>query len=73
VGLGAVAAVGAGLWGLAAVRRAPAGTVPADGLAGAAYPQADRPAVTGGGLDPTVTASGLAPVSGGEGPAPKVA
>jgi predicted MFS family arabinose efflux permease len=73
VGLGAVAAVGAGLWGLAAVRRAPAGTVPADGLAGAAYPEADRPAVTGGGLDPTVTASGLAPVSGGEGPAPKVA
>jgi hypothetical protein len=55
------------------VRRTPAGTVPADGLAGAAYPQADRPAVTGGGLDPTVTASGLAPVSGGEGPAPKVA
>ncbi|MGH9236355.1 MAG: MFS transporter, partial [Acidimicrobiales bacterium] len=39
IGLGAVAAVGAGLWGLAAVRRTEVGTVPADGLAGAAHAQ----------------------------------
>ncbi|HET6775326.1 MAG TPA: MFS transporter [Acidimicrobiales bacterium] len=73
IGLGAVAAVGAGLWGLAAVRRTDAGTVPADGLAGVAHAQADPPAVAGAVLDPGVTASGLAPVAGGEGPAPKVA
>jgi MFS family permease len=73
IGLGAVAAVGAGLWGLAAVRRTDAGTVPADGLAGVAHAEADPPAVAGAVLDPSVTASGLAPVAGGEGPAPKVA
>ena len=78
IGLGAAAAVGAGLWGLAVVRRTPAGAAPADGLAGAARPAAahagaDLPAVAGGDLDPTVTASGLAPVAGGDGPAPKVA
>jgi MFS family permease len=78
IGLGAAAAVGAGLWGLAVVRRTPAGAVPADGLAGAARPAAahagaDLPAVAGSDLDPTVTASGLAPVAGGDGPAPKVA
>jgi MFS family permease len=73
IGLGAVAAVGAGLWGLAAVRRTDAGTVPADGLAGVAHAEAAPPAVAGAVLDPSVTASGFAPVAGGEGPAPKVA
>ena len=83
IALGAAAAVGAGLWGLAAVRRTPAGAVAAaapvpaggagTGYADAAQAVADRPAVTAGELHPAVRAPGLAPAAGCDGPAPDVA